>query len=65
MMQSDQLTTKIPNYLHNNIGIGQQNDNDYQDDREYYLCGIMWNTRHSGCTVATLLISFYGHFGHI
>ena len=36
-VQSDQLTTKIPNYSPNNIGIGQQNDNDYQDDREDYL----------------------------
>ena len=36
-VQSDQLTTKIPNYLPNDIGIGQQNDNDYQDDREDYL----------------------------
>ena len=37
MMQSNQLTTKIPNYSPNNIGIGQLNDNDYQDDREDYL----------------------------
>ena len=37
MVQYDQLTTKIPNYLPNNIGIGQENDNDYQDDREDYL----------------------------
>ena len=36
-MQSDQLTTRIPNYSPNNIGIGQQNDNDYPDDREDYL----------------------------
>ena len=36
-VQSDQLTTKIPNYLPNNIGIGQENENDYQDDREDYL----------------------------
>ena len=36
-VQSDQLTTKIPNYSPSNIGIGQQNDNDYQDDREDYL----------------------------
>ena len=28
---------RIPNYLPNNIGIGQQNDNDYQDNREDYL----------------------------
>ena len=37
MVQSNQLTTRIPNYSPNNIGIGQQNDNDYQDDRENYL----------------------------
>ena len=34
MVQSNQLTTRIPKYLPNNIGIGQQNDNDYLDDRE-------------------------------
>ena len=34
MVQSHQLTTRIPNYLPNNIVIGQQNDN---DDREGYL----------------------------
>ena len=37
MVQSDQLTTGIPNYSPNNIGISQQNDNDYLDDREDYL----------------------------
>ena len=37
MVQSNQLTTKIPHYSPNNIGIGQQNDNDYQDNREDYL----------------------------
>ena len=37
MVQSDHLTTRIPNHSPNNIGIGQQNDNDYQDDREDYL----------------------------
>ena len=37
MVQSNQLTTKIPNFLSNNIGIGQENENDYQDDREDYL----------------------------
>ena len=37
MVQSDQLTTRIPNYSPNNIGIGQQNDNDHPDDREDYL----------------------------
>ena len=36
-MQSDQLTIRIPNYSPNNIEIGQQNDNDYPDDREEYL----------------------------
>ena len=37
MVQSDQLTMRIPNYLPSNIGIGQQNDNDYPDDKEDYL----------------------------
>ena len=37
MVQSNQLTTGIPNYSPNNIGIGQQNDNDYPDNREDYL----------------------------
>ena len=37
IVQSDQLTTRIPNYLPNNIEIGQQNNNDYRDDREEYL----------------------------
>ena len=36
-MQSNQLTTRIPHYLPNNIEIGQQDDNDYPDDREEYL----------------------------
>ena len=36
-VQSDQLTTRIPNYSPNNIVTGQQNDNDYLDDREEYL----------------------------
>ena len=36
-VQSDQLTTRIPNYSPNNIGISQQNDNDYLDNREDYL----------------------------
>ena len=36
-MQSDQLTTRIPNYAPNNIGISQQNDNDYPDNREEYF----------------------------
>ena len=37
MVQSDQLTTRIPNNLPNNIEIGQQGDNDYPDDKEEYL----------------------------
>ena len=36
-MQSDQLTTRIPNYSPNNIERGQQNDNYYPDNREEYL----------------------------
>ena len=40
MVQSDQPTTKIPNYSPNYIGIGQENDNDYQDDTEDYLCQV-------------------------
>ena len=37
MVQSDQLTTKIPNNSPNNIEIGQQDDNDYPDNRKEYL----------------------------
>ena len=37
MVQSNQLTTRIPNNLPNSTKIGQQDDNDYQDDREEYL----------------------------
>ena len=37
MVQSDQLTTNIPNNLPNNAEIGQQDDYAYQDDREEYL----------------------------
>ena len=36
-MQSNQLTTRIPNNLLNNTEIGQQDDNDYLDNREEYL----------------------------
>ena len=36
-MQSDQLTTNIPDHLSNSIAIGQQHDSDYQDDREEEL----------------------------
>ena len=39
-VQSDQLITRFPNYLPNNIEIGQQNDHDYLDDREEYLYQI-------------------------
>ena len=37
MVQSDQLTTNIPNNSPNNAEIGQQDDYDYQDDREEHL----------------------------
>ena len=37
MVRSNQITTRISKYLPNNIGIGQQNDNDYPDDREDHL----------------------------
>ena len=37
MVQSDQLTTRIPNNLPNSTEIGQQDDNDYLNDREEYL----------------------------
>ena len=36
-VQSDQLTTNIPNNSPNSTEIGQQDDYDYQDDREEYL----------------------------
>ena len=36
-MQSDQLTTNIPNNSPNCTEIGQQDDYDYQDDKEEYL----------------------------
>ena len=39
-MQSDQLTTNIPNNSPNSTEIGQQDDYDYQDDREEYLCQV-------------------------
>ena len=35
MVQSDQLTTRIPNNSPNSTEIGQQDDNDNPDDREY------------------------------
>ena len=37
MVQSNQLTTRIPINFPNNIKIGQQDDNDHLDDREEYL----------------------------
>ena len=37
VMQSDQLTTRIPNYSPNKTEISQQNDNVYPDNREEYL----------------------------
>ena len=37
MVQSDKLTTRIPSNSPNNTEIGQQDDNDYLDDREEYL----------------------------
>ena len=37
MVQSDQLTTRIPNNFPNSTEIGQQDDNDYPNDREEYL----------------------------
>ena len=37
MMQSDQLTTNIPNYLSSRIDTGQQDDFDYEDDGEEEL----------------------------
>ena len=35
-----------------------------------YICGIAWNTRCSGCAIATVLLSIYSHLrqflgGHI
>ena len=36
-MQSDQLTTNIPNYSPNSIATSQKDDNDHQDDREEHL----------------------------
>ena len=36
-VQSDQLTTRIPNNSSNNTDIGQQDDKDYPDEREEYL----------------------------
>ena len=44
MVQSNQLTTNIPNHLSNSTAIGQQDDSDFQDDREeelYQVDGTM------------------------
>ena len=44
MVQSNQLTTNILNYLPNSIVTDQQKDFDYQDDREeelYQVDGTM------------------------
>ena len=46
MVQSDQLTTNIPNYLSNRLDTGRQDDYDYQDDREEDISG-RW---YYGCT---------------
>ena len=43
-MQSDQLTTDIPNHFPISIATGQQDDYNYQDDREedlYQVDGTM------------------------
>ena len=37
MVESDQLTTRVPDDLLNSTEIGQQDDNDYLDNREEYL----------------------------
>ena len=37
MVESNQLTTNIPNHLSSSIATGQQDDSDYQDDREEEL----------------------------
>ena len=37
MVQFNQLTTRIANNLPNSTEIGQQDDNDYPDEREEYL----------------------------
>ena len=37
MVQSDQLTTNIPNHLSSSIATGQQDDPDYQNNREEEL----------------------------
>ena len=44
MVQSDQLTTNIPNNPPNISEIGQQDDYDYQDDREEYLYQVYGTT---------------------
>ena len=44
MVQSNQLTTNIPNNLPNSTETGQQDDYDYQDDREEYLYQVDFTT---------------------
>ena len=46
MVQSDQLTTNIPNHLLNSIATGQQDDFDHQDDREEELYQVLQMYRH-------------------
>ena len=44
MVQSNQLTTNIPNHLPNSIATDQQDDYDYQDNRKeelYQVDGTM------------------------
>ena len=43
-VQSDQLTTNIPNNSPNNAEIGQQDDYDYPDDRAEYLYQVNGTT---------------------
>ena len=45
MVQSNQLTTRIPNNSLNSTEIGQQDDNDYPDDREEYLYQVDGTTQ--------------------
>ena len=49
-MQSNQLTTRIPNNSPHNTEIGQQDDNDYPDDREEYLYQVDGTTDIHTCT---------------
>ena len=40
MVQSEKLTTNIPNHLPNSIATGQQDDSDYQGNREEDVCQV-------------------------